>query len=367
VPLLVQEYSTVNRLEEIVRRIDAAQQRHLVPAFAFGVLKKFGDDNAGSLTTQVTYSLLVTIFPLLLLLVTVLGVVLGDDPTDRHLVTSSALGQFPIIGTALAHNIHAMKRSSILGIAVGLLGLVYGSTGLAQSGLYAMAQIWNIPSAIRPNYVTRLVRSLIFLVILAVGLILTTALTGFGTFGRHNFWLGTLGEVLAGILNVALYFAAFRTLTPRQVATRSLLPGAIVGGVAWTVLQALGGYVVGHDLKGASAVYGMFGLFLGLIAWLYLGAQITIYAAEVNTVLFQHLWPRGMVQPPLTDADQRSLALQVTQNQRRPEQVVATRFTSRAMQQDEYRERGYRMDESRPGIERSAPEDPESSERQVTK
>jgi uncharacterized BrkB/YihY/UPF0761 family membrane protein len=351
----------VNRVEGTVRWLDAAQQNHRVPGFVFGVVKKYGDDNAGALTVQITYALLVTIFPLLLLLVTVLSIVLADDPGARTRVLDSAFGQFPIVGTSLAHNLHAMKRSSTIGIVVGLAGLSYGSTGLAQSGLYAMEQIWNIPGAVRPNFFSRLTRSCIFLAVLGVGLILTTGLTGFGTFGRHNFWLGILGEILGAALNVGLYFAAFRTLTPKQVATRALVPGVIVGGVAWTVLQAFGGYVVGHDLRGASAVYGMFGLVLGLIAWIYLACEITTYAAEINAVLFHRLWPRGMVQPPLTEADQRSLAFQVTQNQRRPEQVVTTHFTTRPMEQDEYRERGYHLDSTTSGVVRTVPEDDAAS------
>jgi YihY family inner membrane protein len=347
----------VNVVERLTRGVDAFQQRHLVPSFVFGVIKKYGDDNAGNLTVQITYAMFVTVFPLLLLLVTILGIVLAGSPSDRERVLHSALGQFPIIGQQLGHNIHALKRSSSFGLVFGIVGLIYGSTGLAQAGLYSMAQIWNIPAAVRPNYLTRMIRSAIFLVVLAVGLILATALAGFGTFGRHNFWLGAVGEILAVIVNVALYFAAFRTLTPRQVATRSLIPGVIIGGVAWTILQAAGGYVVGHDLKGASALYGLFGLVLGLIAWIFLGAEITLYSAEINTVLHHRLWPRGMVQPPLTDADQRSLAFQVTQNQRRPEQEVVTRFRGRPMTQDEYREHGYQPDNSSPGIERQAPDE----------
>ncbi len=323
--------------------------------------KKFGDDNAGALTVQITYSLFVTIFPLLLLLITILSIVLSNDPADRQRVLNSAFGQFPIVGQQLAHNIHAMRRSSVIGLVIGIVGLVYGSTGLAQSGLYAMAQVWNIPSAVRPNYVTRMTRSLIFLVVLAVGLIVTTALAGFGTFGRHNFVLGIAGEVLAALLNIGLYLAAFRALTPRQIATRLLLPGTVVGGIAWTILQSFGSYVVGHDLKGASAFYGVFGLVLGLIAWIYLAAEVTIYSAELNTVLFHHLWPRGMVQPPLTEADQRSLALQATQNQRRPEQIVETRFTSGPMTQDEYRANNYVQDASRTGVERREPDDVDAS------
>ena len=344
----------MNIFEGTLRRIDATQQRHTATAFVFGVIKKYGDDNAGALTVQITYSMFVAVFPLLLLLLTVLSIVLAGDPAERQRVLNSAFGQFPIVGQALAHNLHAMKRSSIIGLAVGLVGLVYGGTGLAQAGLYSMAQIWNIPSAVRPNYVSRMIRSLLFLVVLAVGLVLTTALAGFGTFGRHDIWLGSLGELGALIVNIGLYLAAFRTLTPRQVKSRSLVPGALVGAFAWTILQAVGGYVVGHDLKNASAVYGVFGLVLGLVAWIYLGAEVSLYGAEINSVLSHRLWPRSLVQPPLTDADQRALALQATQNQRRPEQVVSTHFLRPPMSQDEYRSRGYHEDESEP-VAGSAP------------
>lgn len=343
-------------VDTTMRRLDGFQQRHLVPSFVFGVFKKFGDDNAGNLTVQLTYSLFVTIFPLLLLLVTILGIVLADDPTDRARVLHSALGEFPIIGQQIGHNIHGLKRSSGFGLSVGIIGLIYGSTGLAQVGQFSMAQIWNIPVAARPGFLPRMTRSAIFLIVLAVGLILSTALAGFGTFGKHNVWLGVLGELLAAGVNIALYFAAFRTLTPKQVATPWLIPGVITGGVAWTILQAVGGYVVGHDLKGASALYGLFGLVLGLMAWIYLGAQVTLYSAEVNTVLHHRLWPRGLVHPPLTEADQRSLAFQATENQQRPEQEVVTRFQGRPMTQAQYHDCD--PNEQGEGIERRSPEDP---------
>ena len=87
-----------------------------------------------------------------------------------------------------------------------------------------------------------------------------------------------------------------------------------MAGVGWTILQALGGFVVGHYLKNDSSVYGLFGIVLGLFAWVYLITELTVYAAELNVVLARHLWPRSMVQPPLTDADRRSLAAQALQN-----------------------------------------------------
>ena len=76
----------------------------------------------------------------------------------------------------------------------------------------------------------------------------------------------------------------------------------------------------------AQAVYGQFGLVLGLIGWLYLVAQLTLYAAELNVVRSRHLWPRSIVQPPLTPADEQVLGDIARQEERRPEQHVEVGF-----------------------------------------
>jgi len=326
----------VNPLEKVARRIDAFQQQNTALAFLFAVNKKFGDDNAGTLVSNLAYSAFGAIFPLLLLLVTVLGLVLSHSQSAYNAVVHSTLSQFPVIGDTLQKNIHGLQRGSTVALVVSLVMLLWGTTGVAQAGLFTMAQIWNLPGPERPNFPKRLARSFGFLAVLGTGLIVTTFAASFGTFGRHNIALGLVGEAVAVLINVGQYFLAFRVLTPKAVETRQLLPGAVIGGVAWTVLQALGGYLVGHDLKNDNAVYGTFGVVLGLLAWVYIGVEISIYAAEVNTVLARRLWPRGMVQPPLTDADQRSLSLQATQNQRRPEQKVSVSFSEEPMTQQDY-------------------------------
>lgn len=325
----------MNPIERAARRIDTFQQGHTRVAFLFAVTKKFGDDNAGTLVSNLAYSAFGAIFPLLLLLVTVLGLVLSHYPGLHRSLVNSTLSQFPVIGSELS-NIHAVQRGSALALVVSIVMLAWGTTGVAQAGLFTMAQVWNLPGPERPNFLTRVARSFGFLGVLGLGLIVTTVAASFGTYGRHNMVLGLVGELVAVLVNVGQYFLAFRVLTPKAVETRHLWPGAVVGGIGWTILQAAGGYLVGHDLRNDSAVYGVFGFALGLLAWIYIGVELSIYAAEVNTVLARKLWPRGMVQPPLTEADQRSMALQATQNQRRPEQQVDVSFSEEPMSQEDY-------------------------------
>lgn len=326
----------MNPVERIARRVDAFQQGHTPLAFVFAVMKKYGDDNAGALVSYLAYTAFAAIFPLLLLLVTVLGLVLGASSRARNAVLHSTLSQFPVIGNQLGHQIHAMQKGSVPALIISLAFLIWGSTGLAQAGLFAMGQVWNLPGPERPNYVKRLGRSFGFLAIMGAGLVVTTAAASFGTWGGgHGLGLRVASEIVAALINVGQYFLAFRVLTPKAVETRRLFPGAVFGGLAWTVMQAVGGYLVDHDLRNDS-VYGVFGVVLGLLAWVYIGVEISVYAAELNTVLARRLWPRGMVQPPLTKADQESMALQALQNQRRPEQKVDVTYTEEPMTQEEY-------------------------------
>jgi YihY family inner membrane protein len=316
----------MNPMTRAVTAVDRFQQEHQPFAFVYAVLKKYGDDNAGVLVSNFAYSAFAALFPLLLLLITILGIVLRHNTTLRTDILQSTLAEFPIIGSQLHDNIHALQGGSTLALVVAILGLVWASTGVSQAGLYAMAQVWDLPGPQRPNYIRRLARSLAFLGVLGAGILVTSALASFGTFSGHAWYLIAGAEAVAGAVSIGQYFLAFRVLTPKVVPTGKLWPGAIVGGVGWTGLQAVGGYFVGHQLKHTSEVYGTFAVVLGLLAWVYLGVQLSIYAAETNTVIARRLWPRALAPPPLTDADRRSLEAQVIEQQRRPEQQIGVSF-----------------------------------------
>jgi uncharacterized BrkB/YihY/UPF0761 family membrane protein len=204
--------------------MDAAQQEFPPASVRFGVIKKFGDDNAGTLVTNFAYSAFVCIFPLLLVLVAVLSIVLAGDPGERSPYWIPPSGQFPVVGSQLGHNIHGLKRSSVIGLVIGFFGLLRGSTGLAQAGLFSMAQIWNLPGPDRPNYVARLGPSFVFLIVLGLGLLISTGLATFGTFGHHNTLLGWLSEPLAAIVNSIVYFTSSRYLRPRPCAFATCCP-----------------------------------------------------------------------------------------------------------------------------------------------
>jgi YihY family inner membrane protein len=323
----------VNPLERTVRAIDRAQQKNRILGFVFGVNKKYGDDRGGQLAALLAYYGFLSLFPLLLLLVTVLGMVAGSDPSLAHRIEHSAFSQFPVIGSgsdkqgsSLAASITAVHRNSAIGLVVGVLGLIWGSQGASQIGQFAMAEVWNVPGVHRPNFWSRLARTGVLMAVLGVFLILSSSLAAVATWGHRALILRVGGVAGALVVNAVLYLLAFRVLTPKQIGNRGLVPGALIGATAWTILQNVGTALIEHQLRNASQVYGTFAVVLGLLAWIYLGANITMYAAEANVVWARRLWPRSLVQPPLTAADREVLAAIVKQGQRRPEQRVSVRF-----------------------------------------
>jgi membrane protein len=124
------------------------------------------------------------------------------------------------------------------------------------------------------------------------------------------------------------------------VTWRQLRGGAISAGVLYELLQTLGGYYVGHVLKDAGNVYGTFALVIGLLSWIYLGAHITLLAAEGNVVATRRLWPRSfsfMIEQPATQADRRALTQRGKIEERRADQSVSIDFPQTVERQEEDR------------------------------
>jgi YihY family inner membrane protein len=318
----------VNPIEKAIRRVDQFQQRHTVPSFVFGVMKKFGDDSAGTLAALIAYYGFLSLFPLLLVLTTLLGIFFSHDAALQHRIIDSAVSQFPIVGDQLSrpHGVSSLRAGSGVGLAVGLVGLVWGSFGVSQAAQRAMAEVWNVPGVIRPGFLPRLGRNVEFLAILALDVVLTTFLAGKVTLGHGPLWSQALFGLIGVLVSVLLYILGFRVLTPKSIETRCLVPGAILAGVGWMVLQYGGTLLVGHTLRHSSQVYGYFGSVLGLISFLFLAAELTIYSAEVNVVRMRGLYPRSIAPPPLTPADRAVLTAIAQQGERRPEQRVHVEF-----------------------------------------
>ncbi|HEY4810162.1 MAG TPA: YihY/virulence factor BrkB family protein [Solirubrobacteraceae bacterium] len=306
-----------------LHHLDRRQQRAPRIGFLAAVIKKFGEDQAGQLAALIAYYGFVSLFPLLLVLVTVLGFVLQGDPSEQHRILDGALGQFPIIRDQL--KLESLTGSSV-GLAIGVVGSLLAGMGITGATQNAFNRIWNVPFKDRPNFLQARLRGLGMLAMLGTMSIVSTTAAGFVGTSSHAAPAVIAGVLLAFVLNLALFMTAFKLLTAVEVSWRQLLPGVIVAAIFWQLLQHLGGFYVDHELKHTGPLYGIFALVLGLLAWLYLGAQLTIFAAEINVVHVRRLWPRSFFSDPLLEADMRALTSSAEVEERVHEENVEVSF-----------------------------------------
>jgi YihY family inner membrane protein len=308
---------------ESYRAFDRFQQRHRSLGFPLAVLKKYSDDQGSYLAATITYYGIFALFPLLLVLSTVLGYVLRGHAHIQRSIETSALAQFPVIGDELKSG---SLHGSTLALVFGLVAALWAGMGVFVAAGNAMNQLWGVPFTHRPSALLVRARSLGLLLVLGGGVVGTSVLSGLGTVGTH---FGPLWKIGSLVLSAVLAVGLFRLLTAAEVSWRQLRGGAVTAGILYTALQAIGGYYVGHTLKHASNLYGTFGLVIGLLSWIYLSAHIVLLAAEANVVATRRLWPRSfsmLVEQPATQADRRALTQRSKVEERRRDETIDVEF-----------------------------------------
>jgi membrane protein len=318
----------------LTERFDGFQRRHRSASFPLAVIYKFTDDQGPYLAALITYYGILSLFPLLLLLASVLGFVLQGDAHLRRQILDSTLSQFPVIGDQLGEP--QSLRGSLIALITGGLVALYGALGVAQAMQNAMNVAWAVPRHRRPNALKARLRSLLLITIGGLAVVATTILSAIGgsagAFGMDLGRAGKTGALIGSVVvNLAVFIAAFKICTTQPRPYRDIVPGALVAMFVWQLLQLFGTAFVGHVVKGSGATYGTFALVLGLIAWMFLAALGVVFGTEINVVRAKHLYPRSLLtiftdDVDLTDADQRSYADAARAQQFKGFQSVTVRY-----------------------------------------
>ena len=278
-----------------------------------GVVYKFFDDQGGYLAAVLTYYAFVAIFPMLLIASSVLGFVLQGHPALQQEILSSALAQFPIVGDQLGRPEGIQGSTSA--VVVGTLAALYGVVGLGQAAQNAVNVTWAIPRNSRLNPVVSRLRSLLWLVLAGLALVLIAVLTSLGShlevFGAElGTGVGWLAAAATVVLNTGVLAVMIRLSTPQKERLREVIPGAAAIAVLWQLLQVLGGVYVEHVIQKAGQMNAVFAVVLGLVALLYIASVIAMLGLEINVVLAKRLYPRALLTPftdsvQLTEADEK--------------------------------------------------------------
>ena len=152
-------------------------------SFIAAVIKKFGDDQGGELAALISYYGFVSLFPLLLVFVSILGFVLQGDPETQRELLDGALGQFPIISDQL--KLHGLEGSDTA-LAIGLVGALLAGLGITGATQAAFNRIWSVPIKDRPNFIFARLRGLGMIALLGTLSVISTAAAGFVGATSHS-------------------------------------------------------------------------------------------------------------------------------------------------------------------------------------
>lgn len=284
-------------------RFDAFQQQNPVVGYPLAVIYKFNDDQGSYLAALIAYYGFLSLFPLLALMTTILGVVLRSHEHLRQQLIDSALSQFPVIGPQLGEP--SGLKGSTIGIVVSSLIALYGALGVAQAAQNAMNTAWAVPKNSRPNPFLARGRSVLLLLsggLLLLGTVVLSSVNSSGALGSglvHKVFF----NLLALGLNVLVLLVLFRVASAPRLRLEDMIWGATVGAVVWRLLQVFGPVYINHVVKGSSTSNGVFALVLGLLAWIYLLAMTFVLSAEINVVRAHRLHPRSLLTPFTDDVD----------------------------------------------------------------
>lgn len=266
----------------------------------------FGRDDCSQFAAAISFRVLFSIFPFLILLVSILGLVLQDDQR-RQEVIDWIEGLVPLSEEAnvdLGQTIDGLATPLSAAGFVALFVLLWSASGLAASLQTALNRIWQVDRG-RPAARAKLVDFAIvgaggLLVLVSFGLTILVEVVQKATTEAASD-LGGLGGVLAAagratelLIPFAITFATFVLLylliPVSRPQFRTVWVGALVGAVGFEVVKFGFAYYLANFAR-YNVIYGSLGAVIAFLFFVYLAASIFLFGAELAAA-----WP-GSAEP----------------------------------------------------------------------
>jgi len=295
----------------VVSSVDRFQRRHPVVGFPWAVAKRYGEDHGGWLGALISYYGFFSLYPLLVVFVTVATWVLRDRPDQLRRVLEALWSRLPFVSDQLSVEVQEQVRS-LTGqgwvIGVSMLVALWGGTGVVRVLQDTVNTIWGVPRFRRPNFVLKVVRGLAVIALVGVVVVGTAVVAGITVVVDLPIAAAVGAAVANIVLAAALAIGVYHLVIATRVRTADLLPGALITGVGTYGLSLLGGLYVQRVVARMSGIYGPFASTIGLLAFVSLSVQVFVIATEVNAVRARQLWPRALGRD-LGPADRRAIDL----------------------------------------------------------
>ena len=267
----------------------AARLPFLKPVAA--VQRRYGDVGGNQLAAAFTLQAFLSIFPLILVGLAVLGFVsahshgvAGGITGGQGDLAGRLVDQLGLQGESakmMTDAVHAAERSRKAASIVGFLGLLWSGLGLVAALQFAYNSVWQVKDRGMKDKAFGLLWLAGAAVLFVGGAAATTALRWLPGF------LAPVGIIVTFLVSFGLWLWTLRVLPNTKLPWGSLVPGAIFGAVGLEVLKIVGAYYVPKAVASSSQLYGSLGIVFAVLAWLLIFGRLVVYSAVVNVVRYE--------------------------------------------------------------------------------
>ena len=279
---------------EAKRRIELARADHAAVDVAVRTVRRFSEDEGGPSAAALTYYFFFSIFPLLLFVGSLLGLLTFLSQDLKEDILKAGLEAAPLMRDVLTPSgLRILEETRNQLAIVALVMALYAGSGVVVALEHALNKINRC--SVDLTFIQKRIRSFKFLGLFAVGALISLSLSGIGKFVGNVSELGMFGTAVgSGIaylgaiaVTATLFAACYKMLPACDLTWRDVLPGAIASAVAFEVLKFVGGVYLSQGEATRDDTFGVFAAAAALLVASYLLAQVTLLAAELNAVILE--------------------------------------------------------------------------------
>ena len=269
-------------LDRVKRWWHALEARWSWLGVASAVQGRFNELQGRYLAGAITLAAFLSIFPLILVALALLGFFsLGHPDVSSRVLDVLAIPTGGESARTIREAIDTAEESRRAASVIGVAGLLWSGLGLVAALQYAYNSVWQVAGRGWRDKGMGLLWLAGSAVIFVASFVLTAAVQFLPG------WLAPLQILGALALGVGLFLWADKLLPNRDIGWRPMLPGALVGAVGFELLKVLGGVYLPRAVASSSALYGSIGVVFAILAWLLIFGRLIVYASVVNVVLWE--------------------------------------------------------------------------------
>jgi membrane protein len=240
----------------------------------------------------IAYFALFSIFPILLLSISVGTFYLGPDVAAQMIVQRMEFIA-PALGRLLGRTIDEIVRTRGPLTGGALLGLIWSASAVFYVLTQTMYRIWK-KKRVRPGwkrrglsilFVLAFVGPLLFLVSFASSII-SSLITWWPSLNAVI--VDSLSFVLAIVLNIALFTLLYFLLPHGGISWRGVLPGSVAAGLLWEMAKKAFLFIVSYYVSASNLVYGSVSALAAFLIWAHLSGTIFVFGAYINVAYLEH-------------------------------------------------------------------------------